>query len=294
MSGCRKSRANARAFVVAPYVIDANDRLAPAELHCCPYATDGHKCKIRKQQWRVRKTAVAHPLLVLWCVQHGHCFTIYPPGHVPYGRQRLAPIAPDGQPLGIDDSGTALWCSTLFDAALDAAYGDAWARECPGGTHLWWSSQWRRLARISSLLGVCPDLPQPLRDQLAEVLDVDGGLLNGLAADLRSGPGYQARGRAACAVLDTVDARWPTYCRLVEAGWMVGLWSRPMFPAGGGRRLIVTPFRTVSARGPPGEVAGRSSPTNLEPGDFTAMDPCLPLPATEVSDGYGQKSGDRD
>jgi len=251
MSGCPKLRANARAFVVAPYVIDANDRLAPAELHCCPYATDGHKCKIRKQQWRHRKTGVAHPLLVLRCLHHGRSFTIYPPGHVPYGRQPIAPLAPDGHPRTTDPEGAVAWRNTLFDAALDAAYSDAWARECPGGTDLWWSTQRRLLDRISRLLGVCPDLPQTLRDELAEVLNVDGSLLGELAADVRAWPGYRAQGRAACAVLQVVDAPWPAYCRLAEAGWMVGLWSRPMFLTSGGRHLIITPFRTVSARAPP-------------------------------------------
>ena len=252
MTGCPKRRTSARAFVVVPYVVDTSGRLAPTRIHCCPDASDDDKCAIQRQQWRHRKTAVAHPLLVLRCLHHGRCFTIYPPGHVPYGRQPLAPLAPDGHPRRTDDEGAAAWRNTLFDAVLDAAHGDAWARECPGGTDLWWSTQRRLLARISRLLGVCPELPQALRDQLAEVLNVDGSLLCELAADVRVYPGYQAQGRAACAVLQVVDAPWPAYCRLAEAGWMVGLWSRPMFPTSGGRHLITTPFRTVSARAPPG------------------------------------------
>jgi len=71
---------------------------------------------------------------------HGHAFTLYPHGHVPYGREAIAPVALDGAPLvaaaagamaerearGSGRVGTAAaerFAPTCFKAALDAAAG---------------------------------------------------------------------------------------------------------------------------------------------------------------------------
>ena len=57
---------------------------------------DERACHIYFDHDRDRKTGPDFPLRVARCVTHKKGFTIYPPGYAPYGRQRLAPVAPDG------------------------------------------------------------------------------------------------------------------------------------------------------------------------------------------------------
>jgi hypothetical protein len=72
---------------------------------------------------------------VVRCRTHAGAFTLYPPGHVPYGRQAVEPLAPDGgRLLGERTEGEPndpleqQLAGGLFDAALDAAAGRCWSR----------------------------------------------------------------------------------------------------------------------------------------------------------------------
>ena len=71
------------------------------------------------------------------CRVHRHGFTLYPPGHVPYGRKRLAAMACDGSleqsEEKTDGEGSSevpvkveRFRGTYFEAALEAAAGKAW------------------------------------------------------------------------------------------------------------------------------------------------------------------------
>lgn len=77
-----------RPFVSAPYVED-NGVWRPVRVKECPV---GEGCQIVKHSWRPRKTGPGHPVAILQCLMHGRYFTVYPSGHVPYGRQRIAPV----------------------------------------------------------------------------------------------------------------------------------------------------------------------------------------------------------
>ena len=70
---------------MAEYV---NGKLSSKVLDC-PYADDGHYCSVELHHHRPRKTGPTHPLAVLYCHVHGHHFTAYPPGFVPYARKQL-------------------------------------------------------------------------------------------------------------------------------------------------------------------------------------------------------------
>lgn len=250
MEGCPKQPADARPFIVATYHEDADGRLAPANVARCPVGSDADKCATTRHVWRSRKTGPEHPLLVVRCRRHGGFFTIYPPGHVPYGRRPLVKLAPDGSSPNVEQQGASRFLGTCMDAAIDAAEGVAWARDFPGGTDRWWSTQRRRLRRACLVTGVDPQLAPVLRGRVAEALDVDGGLLVGLACEVVVADGYRARGRAVTAVLEQLPSAWAAFWRLAEAGWMVGLWRRPMYAAGS-TRLLPTPFRSAVARSPP-------------------------------------------
>ena len=83
---------------------------------------------------RERKTGPCFPLTVLVCGTHEVGFTLYPPGHVPYGRAAVARVAPDGRAIIDGPSGAEVFDGTVFAAALDASKGTAWDREREGGS----------------------------------------------------------------------------------------------------------------------------------------------------------------
>ena len=66
----------------------------------CPYFVQGGpECSVGHHHCRQRKTGPRHPLEVARCRVHGKAFTLYPPGHRPYGRQAVVPLASDGSRL---------------------------------------------------------------------------------------------------------------------------------------------------------------------------------------------------
>ncbi len=109
---CHKSRLAvesglSRPFVSAPYV-EEDGRWRPVRVTECPY---GEGCRISHHDCRPRKTGPGHPLAVKRCHVHGRYFTVYPPGQVPYGRQRIAPVTSAGLAVGaesvrVDHQGT--------------------------------------------------------------------------------------------------------------------------------------------------------------------------------------------
>jgi hypothetical protein len=165
-------------------------------------------------------------LTVLYCKVHERGFTLYPLGHVPYGRQRVAPVDLEGRATGVP--GRPLhWRWTLFDAALDAADGDPWDRASAGGSRWWWSTQGRLLSRCLDLVGVAPGQELDQRHGLAEILGVDTlVLLEGVAA-IWAQPGYRSRGRAVVNVLEAIP-RHSILDRVLRAGHLAGCWGPPL------------------------------------------------------------------
>ena len=154
---CTTERERARRpFVIAPNREDRGD-VRPDRPKRCPWSQGG-ACRIRVQRWRLRKTGPGFPLCVVECVTHARIFTLYPPGHVPYGRVAMAPVASDGQRVRDDKCAGDAWEMTLFRAVLDAARGVAWPRRlAPGDGERGqesWRTQGRRIVLAASLLGV--------------------------------------------------------------------------------------------------------------------------------------------
>jgi hypothetical protein len=220
----------------------------PAEGPC--RGLDDQPCRLSFDHRRYRKTGPEFPLTVLRCRPHGRCaFTLYPPGYVPYGRQRIAPVAVDGSPVRSEGADPVeAFAATAFAAALDAAEGEAWAREGGGP---WWSVQGRWLARLVRWAGVAVDVDAELRSRLAAVLGVAQLVLIEQAQHLAAHPGYRQRGEAVVAVLAELPRNAAVLDRLLAAGAEVGLWGRPLRWEPTARRLRSVPFRLGTARSPP-------------------------------------------
>ncbi len=100
-----------KAFICSPYVVAEDDRLRPAgRLGQCPMAAGFDGCRLVVHSYRGRKTGPGFALLVMYCHDHEKHFTVYPPGHVPYGRVAVAPVDVGG--FGIRGEGA--WHETLF------------------------------------------------------------------------------------------------------------------------------------------------------------------------------------
>jgi len=103
-------------FVCAPYVADENGKFRPAEkITQCPWAKGSEPCRIRKHDFRGRKTGPGIPIRILRCKSHGLYFTVYPMGHMPYGRQAIAAVDLRGYP--VDErkkEGVARWRDSGF------------------------------------------------------------------------------------------------------------------------------------------------------------------------------------
>lgn len=106
-------RGRDRPFLCAPYVAVEGECPRPVEgIERCPLAAVGETCKLERHSFRNRKTGPRFALRVLNCATHGCYFTVYPPGHVPYGRQAVAPVDERGQ--AAPEQEAACWQATLF------------------------------------------------------------------------------------------------------------------------------------------------------------------------------------
>ena len=105
-----------RRFLCAPYAADEGGVWHPVgAIPQCPWAEAHEPCQILRHDFRERKTGPEFPIQVLRCRTHTRYFTVYPAGHVPYGRVRMAPVDPGGHALEVvEGEAAASWRGTLF------------------------------------------------------------------------------------------------------------------------------------------------------------------------------------
>ena len=217
---------------------------------------DDRPCRVVYNFKRHRTTGPSFPLTVVRCTTHGCSFTLYPPGYVPYGRQAVVIRSPCGDTPFREESNPGqtiedLFEGTLFQSGLDAAAGQAWYRDCPGGTERWWPNQIRTLFKLLRLLGVDPSLTAPERERIASVLNVDLLLLFECRDLVESRPGYRRRGMAIRSVLERVVESPCILERLLLSGHRVGLWGYPLMWDTVSGVLRSSPFPVCDSRSPP-------------------------------------------
>ena len=170
------TEAHALPFATTNYQTDQDGTLAAVLPSRCVYATGAQTCAIFVDHLRERKAGPCHPLAVVGCRTHGgRRYTLYPPGHYPYGRAAVTPYSVTGKLLLDDDRGQPQWQATLFAAALDAKQGRRWPSE-----QRWWDqvderrgrTQGRQLEMAGRLTGVAPQLDERAREQIATRLSV--------------------------------------------------------------------------------------------------------------------------
>ncbi len=218
---CHKTHPEAKRFVTTEYWFDEKGRPTARMPEHCPMGADGSKCRIRKHSTRDRKTGPEHPLVVVKCIGHGIYFTLYPPGHVPYGRKRVVPDDAHGQDP---------WRRTQFKAAVEAAAGEpAWSREPDGGPG-WWTQR-RQIERAAEMLGLT--CPARQAERVADALSA--GVLAHAQARRQYGEatGFRGRAQAVVRVLDVLS-RGGLLERLLLAGHLAGTLPEPWIWTGQG------------------------------------------------------------
>jgi hypothetical protein len=239
----RKPRDARRPFVTASYRLRADGRLRPEIPGEGPCRDGEVPCRVGSHHRRSRVTGPGFPILVVKCWAHDKAFTLYPSGYYPYGRRKIAPVAPDGADLRKDGEGIGALSETLFAAAVDAAQGVAWPRESGGLEEYCWPSMCRRLSTAVLWLNLTPEpddevaaqIARRVREERAADLDVDLLLLKEGAAAILAAPGYRSRGTAVVQVLGELPAGRPLLERLLRAGHAAGA-SRRVARPGWGRR----------------------------------------------------------
>ena len=213
-------RAGHLPFATTAYKADRQGVLRPVLPSRCVFAAGTETCSIFLDHYRLRKTGPRFPLAVVGCSRHPHGrYTLYPPGHYPYGYEQVAPYSPSGKLLMDSSTREPVWHTTLFAAAIDAAKGERWPSESR-----WFQphdprrrrTQDRRLQLAGRLMGVHPALDDRARERIATRLGVATlRLLSRAGSWARSS---KTRGAAILAVLLALPVRASLLDRIPAGG----------------------------------------------------------------------------
>ena len=223
------TEAHALPFATTSYKADQDGALHAVLPTRCVYATGEQTCAIFVDHYRKRKSGPCYPVAVVGCRVHGRRrYTLYPPGHYPYGRVAVVPYSASGELLLDADSGRPQWQATLFGAAQDAAQGQIWPSE-----QSWWQrldprrrrTQGRRLEMAGRLTGVSPELDERERELIATRLGV--ATMTVISGARRWGRSWQSRGAAIMALLVALACSATLGDRMGAAGAVSDLWGPP-------------------------------------------------------------------
>jgi hypothetical protein len=249
-----------RVFQEAFYKADDQGVLRPELPTRCAFAQGAEPCHLFIDHVRPRKTGPRFPLAVVGCRDHPQGrYTLYPPGHFPYGREAVVSCSRSGE-LRLDVStGEPMWEATLFRAAQDAAEGKWWPADSPWDDSRRRRTQGRWLDFAGRLLGVHPRQDEGTRERIALRLALP--LVQLLDHARRWGVDWRTRGAVILAVLQRIEPRGFLLDRLLAAGAVADLWPEPRRAV---RKIALcssAPERTSHtvprSRGPP--------PTTLQP-----------------------------
>lgn len=202
--------------------MDAQGRLVLPVPQRCPAGEDGSRCDVRVHARRERKSGPEHALAVCRCHAHRASFTVYPPGHVPYGRVAMAAADSEGRAV----RGSAL-ATTVFGAVLDGSAHDAGpAADEMRGPRVHRRTRARRIRLCAAIVGIAGELTDAVRGRIADALSVSALRLRDAARAYITSRGMRSRASAVVSVLE-LSALATGRTALLAAGHFAGLWGRP-------------------------------------------------------------------
>ena len=256
-----------RVFQEAFYEADDQGILRPVLPSRCAFAEGAGPCHLFIDHFRPRKTGPRYGLAVVGCREHPHGrYTLYPPGHFPYGREAIVRCSPSGE-LQLDAStGEPLWEATIFRAAQDAAEGERWPADSPWDDSRRRRTQGRWLDFAGRLLGVHPEQDKGARERIALRLGVP--LVRLLDQARGWGVDWRTRGAVILAVLRMIEPVGSLLGRLLAAGAAADLWPEP-------RRAVAVPGRGFAVRSGGPERPPLTVPRSRGPPPTTLQAPSL-------------------
>ena len=223
----RARRPSTPVFATVPYEPDERGLLRAVVPSRCPFAAPGEAgCHVAVRHLRARKTGPCFRLAVVRCSTHPlHSFTLYPPGHFPYGRRPLLTCSVYGPLLLDPTTRKPTWAGTVFRAAADAAEALRWAQDSVAEAPAVRRTQGRHLDLAGLLLGVHPELDDGERERIATRLRVPTMVVRA-AASMWS-VSWTTRGAAIGLVLAATPVGGSLLDRLMSAGYAAELWAQP-------------------------------------------------------------------
>jgi hypothetical protein len=190
------------------------------------FVSAAEPCSLYVDHYRARKTGPRFPVAVAGCSVHrlGR-FTLYPPGHFPYGRAPAVACSVTGPPYCDRATGQPAWEASVFAAAVDAAAGTGWRSDSAWDDPRRRRTQGRRLRLCARLAGIDPALDEGTRERIATRLGVATMTLRtGAQSYARS---WASRGAAIVTVLRALVLDGALADRMLAAGAVSGLWPPP-------------------------------------------------------------------
>lgn len=223
----RAWRPSTPVFATVPYEPDERGFLRAVMPSRCPLAAPGELgCRVAVRHRRSRKTGPCFPIAVVRCSAHPlHSFTLYPPGHFPYGRRPLVTCSVSGPLLLDPETRQPTWAGTVFEAAADAAKALRWPHHSATQAPAVRRSQGRHLDFAGLLLGVHPELHDGERERIATRLRIPTMAVRSAASMWSAN--WTTRGAAIVLVLAAVPVDGSLLDRLMSAGYAAGLWAQP-------------------------------------------------------------------
>ena len=192
----------------------------------CVFVSAAEPCLLYVDHYRGRKTGPRFPVAVAGCSVHrlGR-FTLYPPGHFPYGRAPAVACSVSGPPFCDRATGQPVWEASVFAAAVDAAEGKRWRSDSAWDDPRRRRTQGRRLQLCARLVGIDPAIAEGARERIATRLGVATMTLRaGAQGFARS---WASRGAAIVTVLLALGIDGALADRILAAGAVGGLWPPP-------------------------------------------------------------------
>lgn len=197
----------------------------------CPLGVElgqQHTCVVSFNYRRERKTGPCIPLVVVQCTTHNVCFTIYPPGHVPYGREPLIDIALDGFQIDAKLEKDAIPNSfegSLFEASLKASQGLFYPKEGPYELPMiCYDTQLNQIKKSAMLLGIAEADQVSNNEHIAEILNISRQFQIGLSSHIhRAAWNSKKAGQSIRELLENLP-RDCLFERLASCGFVCGIW----------------------------------------------------------------------
>ena len=205
-------------FVVTKYYGNDKNEIVPVMPTCCPLHKGNEMCALGVKDWRIRQTGPGFAFCVMHCRTHQRCFTLYPPGYVPYGRQAIVDLDISGQPVGSERGPP--FSGTYFQAALDGAEGKAWPKEeLEGSQAPRFITQRRHLARGCHLLGI-----SEYQENMAGTLNIAGLVIKQASHRLQNRTGYRLMATCITSVLKHLTPSLRCFLNIASCGYYAGIW----------------------------------------------------------------------